>query len=80
MSNPRVTFETSKGSFVVEVLVDQMPVTGHNFLDLCRNGFYNGLHFHRVIDGRGLLAGEDFHVLIADLDFYRVHDPVRLSP
>jgi len=26
-----------------------MPVTASNFIDLCKKGFYNGLHFHRVI-------------------------------
>jgi cyclophilin family peptidyl-prolyl cis-trans isomerase len=27
-----------------------MPITGKNFIDLANSGFYNGLHFHRVID------------------------------
>jgi len=42
-------FETSKGSFEAEIFVDKMPVTAGNFLSLVKDGFYNGLHFHRVI-------------------------------
>ena len=26
-----------------------MPITSSNFIDLANSGFYNGLHFHRVI-------------------------------
>lgn len=49
MANPTATFETSLGSFQVEVFADTMPVTAGNFLNLARKGFYDGLHFHRVI-------------------------------
>ncbi len=51
MANPTVTFETTKGSFTAEVFLDEMPVTAGNFLELARSGFYDGLHFHRVISG-----------------------------
>jgi cyclophilin family peptidyl-prolyl cis-trans isomerase len=49
MSNPTATFETTVGSFTVEVFLEQMPVTAGNFLKLAEDGFYDGLHFHRVI-------------------------------
>jgi cyclophilin family peptidyl-prolyl cis-trans isomerase len=49
MANPTATFETSLGSFTVEVFADKMPLTSENFLKLARSGFYDGLHFHRVI-------------------------------
>merc|ERR1711981_210401 len=39
------------GSFKAEIYVDKMPVTASNFIDLCQSGFYNGIHFHRVIPG-----------------------------
>lgn len=51
MSNPIAVFETSAGTFRAEIFLEQMPVTAGNFLELVRNGFYDGLHFHRVIDG-----------------------------
>lgn len=49
MANPTVTFDTSEGSFVAELFVDQMPITANNFIALAKSGFYDGLHFHRVI-------------------------------
>jgi cyclophilin family peptidyl-prolyl cis-trans isomerase len=51
MPNPTAVIETSLGSFEAEILLDRMPVTAGNFLDLARSGFYDGLHFHRVIRG-----------------------------
>ena len=51
MSNPIATFETSLGSFKAEILLDKMPITAQNFIDLAKSEFYNGLHFHRVIEG-----------------------------
>ncbi len=51
MANPTATFETSMGTFEAEIFVDQMPITANNFVRLAREGFYDGLHFHRVIEG-----------------------------
>jgi cyclophilin family peptidyl-prolyl cis-trans isomerase len=49
MANPIVEFDTTSGTFRAEIFLDQMPVTANNFLGLVRDGFYDGLHFHRVI-------------------------------
>ena len=49
MPNPTATFETTQGNITCEIYLDQMPVTASNFIDLAKSGFYNGLHFHRVI-------------------------------
>lgn len=49
MANPTATFETSLGTFTAEIFLDQMPITATNFIKLAQSGFYNGLHFHRVI-------------------------------
>ena len=49
MANPTATFETSLGSFTAELFSDVMPITAGNFIKLAKEGFYNGLHFHRVI-------------------------------
>jgi len=51
MPNPTATFETSLGTFKAEIFVEQMPITGGNFVNLAKSGFYDGLHFHRVIQG-----------------------------
>ena len=49
MTNPTATFETSMGSFKAEIFLDEMPITSENFISLAKDGFYDGLHFHRVI-------------------------------
>ncbi len=51
MANPTATCETSLGTFKVELYVDKMPITAGNFVKLAKSGFYDGLHFHRVIKG-----------------------------
>lgn len=51
MSNPTAVFETSHGTFKAEIFEDKMPKTAGNFLQLAEDGFYDGLHFHRVIKG-----------------------------
>eukprot|EP00241_Pyramimonas_parkeae_P012095 CAMPEP_0114245852 /NCGR_PEP_ID=MMETSP0058-20121206/12132_1 /TAXON_ID=36894 /ORGANISM="Pyramimonas parkeae, CCMP726" /LENGTH=188 /DNA_ID=CAMNT_0001358963 /DNA_START=58 /DNA_END=624 /DNA_ORIENTATION=+ len=57
MPNPTVTLNTSMGSFVVEVYLDTMPITASSFLDLVKSGFYDGVHFHRVIQNFMLQFG-----------------------
>ncbi len=49
MGNPIAVFDTTNGTFKAELYLDKMPVTAQNFIDLANSGFYNGLHFHRVI-------------------------------
>lgn len=51
MPNPTATFETSLGNFTAEIFLDKMPITAQNFIDLAKAEFYDGLHFHRVIEG-----------------------------
>jgi cyclophilin family peptidyl-prolyl cis-trans isomerase len=51
MANPTATCETSLGTFEIELFLEQMPITAGNFIQLAKSGFYDGLHFHRVIEG-----------------------------
>merc|ERR1712021_300161 len=54
MANPIATFTVSggaTGSFKAEIYLDKVPITASNFIDLAKTGFYNGVHFHRVIPG-----------------------------
>lgn len=51
MANPVVVFDTNLGGFEVELYQDKAPVTVKNFLAYVGEGFYDGLIFHRVIDG-----------------------------
>ena len=45
------TIETEKGDLVLELFASDVPVTVNNFVFLAREGFYDGLKFHRVIPG-----------------------------
>lgn len=47
--NPRVLLETSMGPITVELFKEKAPITVKNFLGYVKEGFYNGLIFHRVI-------------------------------
>jgi peptidyl-prolyl cis-trans isomerase A (cyclophilin A) len=44
-------FDTSKGSFVIEVHRDWAPNGADRFYNLVKNGFYNDVRFFRVLDG-----------------------------
>jgi cyclophilin family peptidyl-prolyl cis-trans isomerase len=57
MANPTALLETSLGNIQVELYTDKMPLTAGNFIKLAKAGFYDGLHFHRVIDGFMLQFG-----------------------
>ncbi|MDA7979097.1 MAG: peptidylprolyl isomerase [Pirellulales bacterium] len=48
---PLIKMKTSKGDVVIELYEDEAPNTVANFITLAESGFYNGLTFHRVIDG-----------------------------
>jgi peptidyl-prolyl cis-trans isomerase B (cyclophilin B) len=43
------TIETEKGNLVLELFASDVPVTVNNFVSLAREGFYDGLTFHRVV-------------------------------
>lgn len=57
MSNPRVRLETSVGNMEIELFADRAPKTAQNFRSLVEKGFYNGLTFHRIIDGFMIQGG-----------------------
>ncbi len=56
--NRYAIFETSMGTFIAELYEDKAPVTTKNFIDLAQKGFYDGLIFHRVIDGFMIQGGD----------------------
>ncbi|SFM25338.1 peptidylprolyl isomerase [Pelosinus propionicus] len=56
--NSIAKFETSKGDFKIELFEDKAPVTTKNFIDLVNKKFYDGLIFHRVIDGFMIQGGD----------------------
>ncbi|MCX6671476.1 MAG: peptidylprolyl isomerase [Euryarchaeota archaeon] len=55
--NPIALFDTSFGTFKVELYQDKMPQTVNNFVKLVNDGFYNGLIFHRIGQGFMIQGG-----------------------
>jgi cyclophilin family peptidyl-prolyl cis-trans isomerase len=56
-TNPVALFDTSFGTFKVELYQDKMPQTVNNFVKLVNAGFYNGLIFHRIGQGFMIQGG-----------------------
>jgi peptidyl-prolyl cis-trans isomerase B (cyclophilin B) len=72
----KARMETEKGTMVIELFADKAPKTVNNFVFLAREGFYEGIIFHRVIadfmaqggdptgkgsGGPGYKFGDEFH-------------------
>ena len=55
--NPQVEMKTSSGTIVLELYPEKAPKTVANFLEYAKSGFYDGLVFHRVIDGFMIQGG-----------------------
>ncbi len=55
--NPLAIIDTSMGAITVELYEDKVPDACENFIKLANDGFYDGLVFHRVIDGFMIQAG-----------------------
>ena len=53
----KVVLETSKGEIIIQLYSD-MPITTGNFEKLVSQGFYDGIIFHRVIDGFMIQGGD----------------------
>jgi cyclophilin family peptidyl-prolyl cis-trans isomerase len=50
-------FETSLGTFEVELFEKEAPVSSKNFLEYVDDGFFDGVIFHRVIPGFMIQGG-----------------------
>ena len=58
MANPIVTFEMANGDVIkAELYPEVAPNTVNNFISLVKKGFYDGLIFHRVINGFMIQGG-----------------------
>ena len=56
--NPVVVLETSEGTIELELYPSVAPKHVANFLELANKGLYNGVIFHRVIDGFMIQGGD----------------------
>ena len=58
MPNTSVTVDTNRGSFHIELFEQRAPNTTANFRSLAEKGFYDGVTFHRVIEGFMIQGGD----------------------
>ena len=59
MANPIITIEMEDGGIIrAELYPDIAPITVDNFVKLTKQGFYDGLIFHRVIEGFMIQGGD----------------------
>lgn len=54
----RVLLKTNKGDIKLELNPAEAPMTVNNFVVLARDGYYNGVTFHRVVDGFVIQGGD----------------------
>ena len=57
-STERAVFETNFGEFTIEVDRAAAPKHAENFIKLINDGFYNGVHFHRIVKGFIIQGGD----------------------
>ena len=58
LANPIVTITMENGDVIkAELYPDIAPNTVNNFISLVKKGFYNGLNFHRIINGFMIQGG-----------------------
>ena len=58
MAERKIQFTTNKGVFVAQMFEEKAPNTTKNFIELTEKGFYDGIIFHRVIDGFMIQGGD----------------------
>ncbi len=56
--NPVAVMTTNRGVIEIELFEDTMPITSGNFIKLAEEKFYDGIKFHRIIDGFMIQAGD----------------------
>lgn len=54
----QATIETDRGDIQLDLFAEHAPVTVNNFVFLAREGFYDGVSFHRVIENFMIQGGD----------------------
>lgn len=68
-----ITLHTNYGDISIELDFDKAPITAANFLQYCRDEFYNDTIFHRVIDGFMIQGGG----MVEGLKEKTTRDPIK---
>jgi len=72
--NIKVKLETNQGDIVIELYTSEMPITAGNFQSLAEKGTYNGVIFHRIIDGFMLQGGDPTGTGMGDPSIPKIKD------
>ena len=56
--NPRVILETTQGNIELELFAEVAPLAVENFTTHVKNGYYNGIAFHRIIKDFMIQGGD----------------------
>ena len=73
MDMPIVELDTTYGNIVIELNAEKAPITVANFIDYVESGHYDGLIFHRVIDGFMIQGGG----MDSDMNEKRTGTPIK---
>ena len=57
-NGPTAVIKTTMGEITVQLYPEQAPKAVENFLTHAKNGYYDGIIFHRVIDGFMIQGGD----------------------
>ena len=68
-----IRFETTLGSFTVELFGDKAPVSAENFLKYVDEGFFDGTVFHRIVPGFVIQGGG----FTEDMSQKKNHPPIK---
>jgi peptidyl-prolyl cis-trans isomerase B (cyclophilin B) len=77
--NYQATIETTRGTVILALYPQHAPKTVNNFVFLARQGFYDGLKFHRVISNF-MIQGGDPTGTGAGGPGYKFEDETRNNP
>ncbi len=69
----RILLETTKGNIIIELYSEQ-EITSGNFENLVKQGIYNGVIFHRVIDGFMIQGGDPTGTGYGDKNILMIKD------
>ena len=76
---PRVRVKTEKGDFVVALYSDRTPLHTENFLKRCRENYYDGTRFHRVLPNK-MIQGGDPNTIEGEEDTWGLGGPEETVP
>lgn len=75
MQKETFLMKTNMGDITIELFNDTRPITAGNFSKLAKEGFYDGIKFHRVIDGFMIQGGDPLSADDSKKDYWGTGGP-----